>query len=143
MAKRGSWRLIYKSRRANWTRLLGLPENGWPIHPSCKDQAQHGEAALADAHPKYVFARSPSGIHGFADRTSGEFFQGFGTTTSPGDNGASTLGDINCPQGTRAVGFSFLPNDFGMEKLTVSCSFCSSEIWTAAYDYCQARIAWM
>lgn len=29
---------------------------------------------------------------------------------------------VRCPAGTRAVGFSFLPNDYGMEQLKVSVS---------------------
>ena len=57
-------------------------------------------------------------------RTSGGFFTGFGTTSIPNQVGSPAPGNINCPQNTRAVGFSFLPNDFGIEKLQVG--------WTSA-----------
>ena len=57
----------------------------------------------------------------FACRTIGGFFTTFGTGDVFNDYGEGTTqdGNVQCPSNTRATGYSFLPNDFGMAQLQV------------------------
>lgn len=63
------------------------------------------------------------------DRTAGSFFSTFSLPSDASDADSTTddttpaaTGNMNCPAGTRAVGFSFLPNDYGIEQLKVRAS---------------------
>ena len=52
-----------------------------------------------------------------AYRSQDGFFTSFGKAAGDADGYS---GNFNCPDNTRATGFSFLPNDFGFRAFRVS-----------------------
>ena len=73
-----------------------------------------GDEHIPQPAASYRKSRALADLVCGSSRTLGGFFTSFGSSAASG-----IPGNVNCPNGTRAVGFSFLPDDFGMQQLQV------------------------